>query len=284
MIWILLVLFYGIAKGFRDVIKKKALTKNTVMEVLFVYTFIAFVFCIPTAGDCLDIPKIYFLLIPIKSFVIFIAWILSFNALDNMPISVYGVVDLSRIIFSTLVGVFVLSETISLTGGIGLVLVLFGLSLLKIYPTLKSKKIEDEHVKSKYVIIALISCIFNAISGCLDKIYMKDLSSSQLQFWYMLFLTIFYGLYFVFRKVKIDKSVWRNGWIYCMAILFFIADKALFVACKYPESKVTIMTLLKQSACIVSILAGKYIFKEKNIGYKIICAVIIIIGIIIASI
>ena len=36
MLWAGLVLFYGIVKGFRDVVKKKALTKNTVMEVLFV--------------------------------------------------------------------------------------------------------------------------------------------------------------------------------------------------------------------------------------------------------
>ena len=47
MLWAGLVLFYGVAKGFRDVVKKKALNKNTVMEVLFVYTFLAFLFCLP---------------------------------------------------------------------------------------------------------------------------------------------------------------------------------------------------------------------------------------------
>ena len=33
--WMWLVLLYGVLKGVRDVVKKKALKKNTVMEVLF---------------------------------------------------------------------------------------------------------------------------------------------------------------------------------------------------------------------------------------------------------
>ena len=43
MMWILLVLLYGLLKGGREIAKKKAMTKNTVMEVLFVYTLMSFV-------------------------------------------------------------------------------------------------------------------------------------------------------------------------------------------------------------------------------------------------
>ena len=48
--WMLLVLLYGVLKGVREVVKKKALTKNTVMEVLFFYTLLAFLFA-PTADN-----------------------------------------------------------------------------------------------------------------------------------------------------------------------------------------------------------------------------------------
>ena len=64
--------------------------------------------------------------------------------------------------------------------------------------------------------------------------------------------------------------------------MFVIGDKALFIANRMPESRVTVMTLVKQSCCIVTILAGKFIFKEKNIAYKLVCAGIIITGIVIA--
>ncbi len=289
MTWILLVLFYGLAKGFRDVIKKKALTKNTVMEVLFVYTFIAFVFCIPDIGNSLNLPTKYYFLIAIKSFVIFLAWIFSFNAIDNLPISVYGVIDLSRIIFSTMFGIFVLGEIITINGGIGLILVIAGLVLLKILPVIIAKKkgfvkgLNEEKFDKKFVILALLSCLLNGLSGCLDKVYMKDINSSQLQFWYMAYLVIFYGLYFAVKRIKVDKSVWKNGWIWLLSAIFFLADKALFIANSISESKVTIMTLIKQSSCIIAILAGKFIFKEKNIGYKVVCALLVICGIVIST-
>ena len=64
--------------------------------------------------------------------------------------------------------------------------------------------------------------------------------------------------------------------------MFIIGDKALFIANGMTDSRITIMTLIKQSCCIVTILSGKFIFKEKNVGYKFFCASIIIIGIVIS--
>lgn len=80
---------------------------------------------------------------------------------------------------------------------------------------------------------------------------------------------------------KLSKTIWKNGWIWLLAILFVAADKALFVANGMEGSRVTVMTLLKQSGCVVTILAGKFIFKEKNVGYKLICAAVIVAGIVI---
>ena len=67
-----------------------------------------------------------------------------------------------------------------------------------------------------------------------------------------------------------------------MSIMLVIGDKALFVANNNPDCTVTLMTLIKQSSCIVVILGGKFIFKEKRILYKLFCAAIIISGIVVA--
>ena len=139
----------------------------------------------------------------------------------------------------------------------------------------------DESVKTIYIIFAFLSCILNALSGLMDKILMKDMNSSQLQFWYMLFMVIYYGIYMIATKTKLSKDIWKNGWIWLLSILFVMADKALFIANGMAESQVTVMTLLKQSGCVVTILAGKFIFKEKKAGYKLFCAAIIVIGIVI---
>ena len=134
------------------------------------------------------------------------------------------------------------------------------------------------------VFFAFFSCMMNALSGLLDKILMKDINDSQLQFWYMLFLMAFYGIYLLVTRTPLRASAWKNGWIWLLSILFIIADRALFMANGMEESKITVMTLIKQSGCIVTILSGKYIFGEKNISYKLFCAAVIIAGIVIAVI
>ena len=279
MWWMLLVLFYGILKGVREIVKKRALQKNTVMEVLFFYTFLAFLFVLPQAKDAGGLePKFYFY-IGLKSFLIFLAWICSFKAISRMPISLYGVLDLSRVLFATILGVWVLHETLSGGGIAGLLLVSAGLLMLKFKPNVAGK--EKEVIQPVYVFFAFASCMLNAVSGLMDKLLMKNMNSSQLQFWYMLFLLLCYTAYLLVTGTKIRRSVWKNGWIWLLAILFVAADKALFIANGMEQSRITVMTLLKQSGCIVTILAGKFIFKEKNIGYKLFCAAVIVAGIVI---
>jgi len=278
--WMFLVLFYGLAKGAREIVKKKAMAKSTVMEVLLFYTFVAFLMVIPQVPQAGGLETKFYFYIALKSFFIFLAWIFSFKALSKMPVSLYGVLDLSRVLFATSLGVIVLHEQMVVNQIIGLLCVSAGLLMLKFKPGKKSDG--GEGVSPIYIIAAFASCLLNAVSGLMDKILMKDVTSAQLQVWYMLFLVGYYIIYVIVTKTKISKDVWKNGWIWILALLFVLADKALFVANGYPESKVTIMTLIKQSGCIVTILGGKLVFKEKNMGYKLICALVIIVGIVVA--
>ena len=277
MSWILLVLIYGLLKGTREIVKKKSLARSSVIEVLFFYTLFAFLLVVPDVKNAMGVDVTMLPWVAVKSFVIFVAWILSFKAIKKMPISLYGILDLSRVLFATILGIVVMKEETSPGQLTGLVLVAAGLLMLK------KKKGEPEKVERRIVIFALLSCMLNAVSGLFDKILTKSITSAQLQFWYMLFLVLFYLIYLIFDKAKVDikKSV-TNYWIWILAILFVIADRALFVANSMPESKITIMTLIKQSGCLVTILAGKFIYKEKNIGYKLLCATVIVVGIVVA--
>lgn len=282
--WIWLVLVYGVLKGCREICKKKALETSSSIEVLLIYTLVSFLLVCPDAKNAMGMEPKFYLLVALKSFIIFLAWILSFVAIRKLPLSMYGVLDLSRVLFATLLGVTVLGETLSPIHIVGLILVCAGLLLLKFKPVYEKEKIEtgkEKKYAASIIIVALISCMLNSISGLMDKILMKDINSSQLQFWYMLFLSILYIIYALLGRQKISlKRALTNKWIWILSIMFVIADRALFVANSYPDSKVTVMTLIKQSGSIVSILAGKFIFKEKNVTHKLICAFIIIVGIV----
>ena len=285
MAWILLTLFYGVVKGAREIVKKKALEISTVMEVLFFYTLLGFLMLIP------DIPHVWgmsvrmYLLVAIKSFVIFVAWLCGFYAVKRLPVSVYGILDLSRVLFSTLLGVIVIGERLKPLQIAGLCLVAEGLMMLGMRR--RREKSEKRSNMPFLVILAFLSAFLNAVSGTMDKILTirEGITTSQLQFWYMLYLLVFYGLFILItrRPVNAKKTI-KNYWIWILSILFILADRALFMANAYPESRVTVMTILKQAGTVVTILAGRIVFKEKDTVFKLFCAAVIIAGIVLGAV
>ena len=312
MIWILLTLVYGLLKGGREISKKKAMDRSSVMEVLLIYTLIGFLIVVPRAPHAMGMQPYQYGLVLIKSFSIFLAWMMGFHALKHLPVSLYGVLDLSRVLLGTLMGVIVLHEVLLWNQILGLSLVALGLLALRfnLFSKIRekhtheadTKKVDDkdplaenseiaedktsgsgdapEGSRTKFVVLAFGSCVLNSVSGLLDKILMKDINSSQMQFWYMLFLLALYSLYVLITRTKIRKDSFKNGWIWLMSIMFVIGDASLFIANADPDSSVTVMTVVKQSACFVTILGGKFVFHEKGIAYRIFCASIILIGIV----
>lgn len=277
-LWMFLALAYGVIKGFRELIKKCALEKSSVMEVLFFYTLIAFIFVLPEARGALDVTAFQLALTFIKSFVIFAAWILSFRAVEKLPVSLYGVMDLSRVLFATILSVTVLGETFTVFRAVGFTLVLLGLVLVNL-----KKNGAGESAPAKYLIMTVISCFLNSISEMLDKILMRGMTSGQLQFWYMLFMVLMYAAYIVLTRAKVSiKTLKTNYWIIILSVLFIVGDRALFIANGIADSKVMVMTLIKQSSVMVTILGGKIFFKEKNTAYRIVCALVIVAGIVVS--
>lgn len=280
MAWVWLVLLYGTLKGVREIAKKKAVQKSSALDVLLLYTLLSFALVLPDAKNAMGLTAPQLGMTVIKSFVIFIGWMCGFYALERMPVSLYGVMDLSQMIFTTLLGVFCLGERMAPLQIVGLVLVTGGLLMLR---GGKGGLQRSEPVPMKVIGMAMICYLFNAISGTMDKVLMRDMTSSQLQFWYMLFLCLWYALYMLVRRIPFQwKNAVKNHWIWIMAVLFVIGDRALFMANGMESSRVTVMTLLKQIGCVVTIIGGRLVFKEKNIGYKLLCAGVVIAGIVVA--
>jgi len=295
MVWIILVLIYGTIKGIRDIAKKKAMENNGLVEVLFVYTLMSFLLVTPEIRGAGGVATRDMLLTMFKAFVIFLAFLFSFYAIEKLPLSLYGVMDLSRVGFSMLLGVVVLHETLGIYQWIGLILVGGGILLLKYKPSFlagNSGDVEKKTEKKKdftgattlVVILAFLSAFLNAISGTLDKILMKTMTSGQLQFWYIFYMLIYYGIFVLVTKTKINwKSCLKNVYIWAIAILFIIMDKCLFVANAYEASSVTVMTLLKQISVVVMIVGGRLIYKEKDSTYRMFCALVVIAGIVVSA-
>lgn len=281
MAWVWLVLVFGVLRGVRELMKKKALETSSAMDVLFFYTLISFLLVLPDAKNAMGLTPVQLSLTAVKAFVIFIAWMCGFYALERMPVGLYGVLDLSRMLFSMLLGVIFVGETMAAPQIVGMILVSGGLLMLK---AKKAKSpLQQENISGKVLLMALACCLLNSVSGTMDKILMRNMVSSQLQFWYMLFLVLWYALFMLVKKIPFQwKKSLKNPWIWLLSILFVIGDRALFIANSMEGSRITIMTLIKQSGCLVTIVGGHIFFHEKNTGYKLLCAGIILTGIVIA--
>ncbi len=292
-LWIFLILLYGIFKGIREVLKKKSTQENTVMEVLFFYTFFAFLITIPFSRDIFSLSIKAHIVILFKAFVIFAAWICAMNSIKRLPISLYCVTDMSRMVFTILMGVLFLNESIGINEAIGIALVITGVALVNLF----SGKGSDEKPKLSLFLLMLAACFLNSVAEVTDKWMLSSsiterwflgteiIKTEQMQFWYMLYLAAFYGLYILIRREKIDvKKCVRSPYIWLLSILFVIADRAMFIANTYENSTIVVMTLIKQSSVLVTILLGKLIFKEKNVAKRALFACLVVVGIVISVI
>ena len=280
--WIWLVLFYGLVKGAREILKKQALRVNSIAEVLFFYTLIAFAVTVPFSHNIFDIQTKYYLIIAVKAFVVFVGWMMSAYALKRLPVSIYSVVDMGQLIFATLLGVIFINEKMGFFQVLGLLIVALALFLVNF-----RKSDEGGEVRTVYILLTLLYCLFNSTSGLLDKLILRtgEVNSSQLQFWYMLYLVLMYGAYLLLSRTRVNwKALGKNYAIPVMSVLFVLADRALFVANAHPDSRVTVMSVIKQSSVVVAVVLGRIVFHEKNILYRLFCALLVVAGIIITFI
>lgn len=284
--WIFQAVSYGILKGMRDIMKKLALKKSSIIEVLFFYTLLSFVMVLPKTKEAVaifDTSLQYLPFIAVKSLVIFVAWICSFKAIEKLPIGFYGLMDMSRVVISSVMSILIFGEVLTLNKLLGMVLVIDGLVLVNVS---RSGLGNRDDIKIKYVVLTLISCLLNSCSEIFDKWFMMpktQITASQLQFWYLFFLTVMYFLYIIIKRIHIDwRMLYKNYWLVILALLFVIGDKALFNANRTGD--VIALTLLKQASVIITIVGGKLVFKECDTVFKLLCAVVIICGIIVGII
>ena len=267
--WIAQAALYGVLKGGRDVMKKLALKKSSIIEVLFFYTLLSLVLLLPDTKEAIGIfngSGLYLPLIFVKSAIIYIAWMCSFKAIEKLPIGFYGLMDMSRVVITSLLSIILFGEAITLGKAIGMILVIDGLVMLNV----SKNSFGGENVKLRYIILTLASCFANSCSEIFDKWFMRPetgITPAQLQFWYMLFLTVLYLLHIIIKRIKIDwRMIYKNYWLILLAVMFVIGDRALFNANRVGD--VIPLTLLKQGAVIITILGGKFVCKEKNTVFK----------------
>lgn len=277
-LWIIYIIIYAILNGLYRSTKKLAITKNnTIYEVLAYITLISLILVIPISKDIFSINIFNLLIILVKAIIVAISWYLSLYAISNMDLSLHGILNLSRIIFTTILSIIILGEVLTINTIIGISLVILGIYLVN-----KTSNNTSKITNNKAIIANILFCFFSSISAIIEKKLLLHITSSQLQFWTLFFITIIYFIILFIKQRKINhQAIYKNYYLILSSIFLVVGDRFLYLANAIPSSSVIIMTLIKQLSAIVTIILGKFIFKEKNIIKRLLCSILIIIGIII---
>jgi len=283
MNWVILILISAIFISIRNILTKKLLFKNDPLPIMFlisVFSLIGMIFFKTNIHGNLSM-NIYILLI-IKSIIIGIVWLCLYQAYKHMNISTISPLRNLSPLFLIIFSLIFLGENITFVNyfGIGLLIIsAYALEIKSFRNLLEPLKI----FKTKFFGYILISLIGSSISATLDKIILKSINYQSILFFFYLFISIFYlGIIFFKNDFSNIKKLFKPNQIVLILLITLsalIADFSYFIAAAIPATLIVLIIPLRRTSTFISTLIGGNFFKEKNIWYKGLICLVMILGV-----
>src|SRR6056297_1705540 len=135
MQWFVLILISALFLGISDIFRKKALSHEHAMQFTTAFMTILFIFSLFFIGRVdFSIKGGSILLIALKAGLVLFAFIMIMKALRHTDISKTAPLRNLNIIFVIILSFFILGETLSLKGYLGIFALLLGTYLVEINP------------------------------------------------------------------------------------------------------------------------------------------------------
>jgi len=289
--WLYLSFLSALFLGFYEVAKKSSLNRNAVVPVLFLNTVFGSIIFLPFVGMSHFAPELMrttvfyippasphtHLLIFIKSMIALSSWIFNYFATKHLAMTIAGPVKATQPVVVLLGALLVFGEKLNLYQWIGVLLSVFSLYLLS--ATGRKEGIRFGH--NKWIFYAVLSIIFGAISGLYDKYLMTRLDVMTVQVWfnvYQVFMMIPVLMLFWYpRRRQSTPFVWRWSIVF-ISIFLALADWVYFYALSFPDSMISIVSMIRRSSVLVTFAAGAFIYHEKNLKSKTFELILIMFG------
>jgi len=289
--WLALAFVSAFFLGCYDICKKKSVSENAVIPVLFLNTFFCAVLLLPLvlissfSPDILQgtigyVPSVSLEthgFIFIKSIIVLTSWIFGYFAVKHLPLTITGPINATRPVMTLLGALFIFGERLNLYQWIGVIITIISFFLL----SLSGKKEGISFHKNKWIFFMILASVAGAVSGLYDKFLMQNFSSTAVQFWFnsyqcLLMLIIVIVLWYPKRE-KTTPFKWKWS-IILVSVFLTIADFVYFYALTDPDAMISIVSMVRRSSVLVSFLGGVIFFHEKNLKGKAIDLVLIIVA------
>lgn len=295
--WLILAFLSATLLGFYDVFKKMALRGNAVIPVLFLNTLFCSLIFIPfivaSAAGVLATDSLFYVpacgwevhkYIVLKSFIVLSSWLFGYFAMKHLPITIVGPVNATRPIMVLVGAMLVFGEQLNLWQWGGVLLAIISFFLLS--KSGKKEGIDFKH--NRWVYFLVLAAVFGAVSGLYDKYLMAPVSEGGLglarmavQSWYNLYQCFLMGLMLLllwWPQRQLTTPMHWHWAIVFISIFLSAADFVYFYALSLPDAMISIVSMIRRGSVIVSFLFGAAVFREKNLGGKIIDLLLVLLG------
>ncbi|WP_066218241.1 DMT family transporter [Formosa haliotis] len=292
--WMYLGLLSALFLGLHNLCKKHAVQGNEVFPVLLGTISSGFLLLLPfylgshfapeytkSLGFFVEgIPWQKHGFIFIKSAIMAASWVLAYQALKHLPITIVTPIRSAGPFFTFIGAIFIYQERPNALQWIGFFLIIGSVILYS-----KIGKKEGIHFKRNKWIFAIVAATFlGASSGLYDKFLIQnlELNPQTLQFWFcwytVLILLVILAITWFPKAEKRRAFTWRWS-IPAVGILLQTADYFYFRALQDPEALIMILSAIKRSQIIIAVVIGGLIFKEQNKRKKLVPLAGIMLGV-----
>jgi drug/metabolite transporter (DMT)-like permease len=280
--------------GLHNLCKKHAVQGNEVFPVLFGTISSGFLLLLPFYLGSVLYPeymlKIGFYVtnvswgthgfIIIKSMIMAASWVLAYQALKHLPITIVTPIRSAGPFFTFIGAIFIYHEKPNFYQWIGFFLIILSVLLYS-----KIGKKEGIIFKKNKWVFAIIGATFlGASSGLYDKFLIQSLSLNPqtLQFWFCFYTVIILLiiLSITWFPFSVKRKAFKFRWsIPAVGILLQTADYFYFKALQDPDALIMLLSAIKRSQILIAVVVGGLIFKEQNKRKKLVPLFGILLGV-----
>ncbi len=290
--WLALAFLSAFLLGCYEVNKKMSLNGNAVIPVLFLNTLISSLIFLPFIllsyttnwldGTMFYVPKASFethMAVLLKAVIVLTSWISGYFALKHLPLTITGPIKATQPVLTLVGALLIFGERLNLYQWIGVLFAIASFYLL----SSSGKKEGINFAHNKWIFLTVISILTGAASGLYDKHLMRGLDVMTVQVWFNIYqcaimAAILLFLWYPTRK-RTTPFEWRWNIIF-ISVFLCVADWVYFYVLTFPDSMISIVSMVRRSNVLVTFVAGALFFHEKNLKNKAIDLILVLIGMI----
>ncbi|CAK7080039.1 MAG: hypothetical protein PARBA_03382 [Parabacteroides sp.] len=290
--WIALAFLSAFLLGCYDVNKKMSLNGNAVLPVLFLNTLISSLIFVPFIilsfctdyldGTMLYVPHVSFethVAVFVKAVIVLSSWIFGYFGLKYLPLTITGPIKATQPVLNLVGAMLIFGERLNLLQWIGVIFAIVSFYLL----SSSGRKEGIRFTHNKWIFFTVLSVITGALSGLYDKHLMRNMDVMTVQVWFNIYQCIMMipilMLFWYPRRKTTTPFTWRWNIIF-ISIFLCMADWIYFYALTFPDSMISIVSMVRRSNVLITFAAGALFFHEKNLKSKAIDLVLVLFGMI----